>query len=266
MNTGLIFFRITRYLNYIIVSRNRNGHGINSPFVFDLISRVFWNITDRSAVCSIERIRQRLLMDHRVIEVMDLGTGSDKLTNKLKKVSDIARYSAVPRKYGKLLANLAAEFGRPLVIEFGTSLGISTMYLASPLGEAPVFSMEGCPATAEIAGSNFKNAGLKNIRLFLGTFEDSLPEIIKSGILPGLVFIDGNHKMRAVLDYFERMAEISDNNTVVIIDDINYSQEMAEAWNKIRQHEKVTFTIDIFRMGIVFFRKGISHKDYIIRY
>ena len=68
------------------------------------------------------------------------------------------------------------------------------------------------------------------------------------------------------LRYFEKMAEISDNNTVIVIDDINYSTEMEEAWNEIKQHEKVSVTIDIFRMGIVFFRKGISHNDYIIRY
>ena len=266
MNTGLIFFRITRYLRYLIVSQNRMGHGVHSPFVFDIVSRVFRNKTDHSVVCCIEQVRQRLLSDKRIIEVTDLGTGADKLKNRLKKVSAIARYSAVPRKYGKLLANLAAEFGRPLIIEFGTSLGISTMYMAASVNETPVFSMEGCPATAEIAESNFTETGLKNIRLFKGSFEDGLPEILKSGISPGLVFIDGNHRLGAVLDYFGKIAEISDNNTVVIIDDISYSSEMGEAWGKIKQYEKVSLTIDVFRMGIVFFRKGICRKDYIIRY
>ena len=54
------------------------------------------------------------------------------------------------------------------------------------------------------------------------------------------------------------MAEISDNNTVIIIDDIHYSKEMEEAWNEIKQYEKVICTVDIFRMGIVFFREGID--------
>ena len=65
--------------------------------------------------------------------------GQKSQRDNLKKVSDIARYSAVPEKYGKLLANMAAEFGSPLIIEFGTSLGISTMYMASSCGETPVF-------------------------------------------------------------------------------------------------------------------------------
>ena len=62
------------------------------------------------------------------------------------------------------------------------------------------------------------------------------------------------------------MSEISGNQTVIIIDDIHYSTEMEEAWDIIKKNEKVTMTIDIWRMGLVFFREGITHIDYIIRY
>ena len=266
MNTSLIFFRVARYLKYIFVSLNRKGHDIHSPFVFDIVSRVFRNKTDPSVVCTIERLRAWLIKDKRVIKVTDLGAGTVNQTDNRRKLSAIARYSAVSGKYGMLLANMAAEFGSPLVVEFGTSLGISTMYLALSCGETPVFSMEGCPATAEIACENFRKAGLKNIRLRVGPFEGGIPEIIEKGISPGLVFIDGNHRKEPLLYYFKAMAEISDKNSVIIIDDINYSLEMSEAWNEIKQYGKVSLTIDIFRMGIVFFREGIGRKDYIIRY
>jgi predicted O-methyltransferase YrrM len=266
MNTRLIFFRVSGYLKYIFVAKNRKGHGIHSPFVFDLVSRVFRNRTDPAVVYSIEKIRKREMSDKRVIDVRDFGTGSENKPNNFKKVSDIARHTAVPEKYGMLLANMAAEFGRQLIIEFGTSFGISTMYMAASCREALVLTMEGCPATAEIAGLNFKEAGLKNIILKVGPFADIIPEIISQGIRPGLVFIDGDHRKKPLLDYFEKMAEISDNNTVIIIDDINYSREMQEAWNEIQLSAKVSMTVDIFRMGIVFFREGIERKNYIIRY
>ena len=266
MNTGMIFFRIIKYLRYIFVSINRKGHGIHSPFVFDIVSRVFRNKTDPSVVCKIEKVRKSLIRDKRIIEVNDLGAGFDKQRNNLKSVSDIARYSAVPGKYGKLLANMAAEFGRPLIVEFGTSLGISTMYMASSCKETLVYSMEGCHETAGIAERNFKEAGLKNIRVIVGSFERSIPDIVRLNIKPGLVFIDGNHRKEPLLEYFGNMAEISDNNTVIIIDDIYYSREMEEAWNEIKRYEKVSLTIDTFRFGIVFFRKGIGHKNYNIRY
>jgi len=266
MNTGLIIFRIAKYLKYIIVSENRKGHGIHSPFVFDLVSRVFRNKTDPAVVYCIEKVRQRLKRDKRMIDVLDLGSGSGNRGNNLKRVTDIARFSPVSRKYGMLLADLAAEFGGPLIVEFGTSLGISTMYMALSCREIPVATMEGCPAIAGIAANNFKESGLKNVRLYIGHFEDTISEIVKIGITPGLVFIDGNHRKKPVLEYFEKMAEISGPKTVIVIDDIYYSREMEAAWNEIRNNERVTLSVDLFRMGIVFFRGGIGRKEYIIRY
>jgi predicted O-methyltransferase YrrM len=266
MNTGLIFYRIAKYLEYIFVSENRNGHGIHSPFVYYIVTSVFRNKTDHSFVSSIEKIRKRLMSDNTIIELQDHGAGSCSLRNNLRKVSDIARHSPVTEKYGRLLAGMAAEFGRPLIVEFGTSFGISTMYMASMCGEAEVITVEGSRAASEIAVKNFKEAGLKNIRLIKGTFEESIPDIIYQGIIPGLIFIDGDHRKKPLLENFEKMAGISDSNTVIIIDDINYSREMEEAWNEIKRYRKVTLTIDILRMGIVFFRKGIVRNNYIIRY
>jgi predicted O-methyltransferase YrrM len=262
----MIFFSIAKYLKYILLSKHKKGHGIHSPFVFDLVSRIFRNKIDPYIVCNIEKARKRMISDQRSIIVKDFGSGSEKLKTNLRKVSDIARYSPVPKKYGALLSNMAAEFGNPLIVEFGTSFGISTMYMAASCPEAMVYTMEGCPATAEIASQNFDEAGLKNINIFAGSFDKVLPDITNTGIKPGLVFIDGNHRKEPVIDYFNKMAEISDNKTVIIIDDINYSKEMAEAWNEIKQIEKVSLTVDIFRMGIVFFREGIFHNNYIIRY
>ncbi len=85
-------------------------------------------------------------------------------------------------------------------------------------------------------------------------------------LLPVLVFIDGNHRKEPVIRYFNQVADMSDNNTVVIIDDINSSREMADAWSEIKNHKNVTMSVDIFSMGIVFFRKGLNHLNYVVRY
>ena len=262
----MIFYRAGKYLRYILLSRHKKGHGIHSPFIFDLVSRIFRNKTDNDIVCSIRKVRKRLITDRRSIIVKDLGAGSEKFKTNLRKVSDIARYSPVPEKYGVLLSNLASEFGKPLILELGTSFGISTMYLAASSADAVIYTIEGCPAVAEIADQNFKSAGLSNVKLLTGTFDEALPVVAETGIKPGLVFIDGNHRKDPVLNYFNYIAELSDNETVIVIDDIYYSNEMEEAWNEIKLNEKVSVTIDIFRMGIVFFRKGISPCNYTIRY
>lgn len=262
----MIFFRGYKYLKYILLSRHRKGHGIHSPFIFDLVSRVFRNKRDTDIVCSVRKVRKRMISDRSSIIVKDLGAGSEKIKTNRRKVSEIARYSPIPEKYGILLSNLASEFGKPLIIELGTSFGISTMYMAASCPEAVVYTIEGCPATAGIAEQNFMSCGFTNIKLLTGSFEEKLSEVAETGIKPGLIFIDGNHRKDPVLKYFRHLAELSDNNTVIVIDDIYYSREMEEAWTQIKLSEKVSVTIDIFRMGIIFFRKGINHQDYTIRY
>lgn len=262
----MIFFRALRYLDYKLFWHHRNGYGIHSPFVFDLISRVFRNKIDNDIVCKIELIRKKLIQDNSTLAVRDLGSGSENKGTNLRKVSDIARCSLVQKKYGLLLSKMAIEFGEPFIIEFGTSFGISTMYLAGGSRNAIVYTMEGCPAISEKAEENFVEAGFKNIRMFTGSFDDLLPSIMNLSGSPGLIFIDGNHRKDPVINYFCKMREISGNQTVIIIDDIHYSKEMEEAWEIIKQKEKVTMTIDIGRMGLVFFRKGMTHIDYKIRY
>jgi predicted O-methyltransferase YrrM len=255
-----------RYIQYVILSRHRKGHGIHSPFVFELVSCIFRNKIEPDIVCSIEKIRKKLIADRRSIVVNDLGAGSARMKTNLRKVSDIVRYSAVSRKYGIFLSNMSRAFGKPLILEFGTSFGISTMYMAASSPETTVYTMEGCLATSGIAEENFKESGFANIRLLNGPFEDLLPRIKSEKVCPGLVFIDGNHMKEHVVNYFNQVAEMSDNKTVVIIDDINYSREMGEAWSVIKNHRNVTFSVDIFRMGIVFFRKGMTRFNYVIRY
>ncbi|NLJ43112.1 MAG: SAM-dependent methyltransferase [Bacteroidales bacterium] len=262
MNT----FTVWRFIRYMLLSGHKRGHGIHSPFIFDVVSKVFRNKIDPRVVFTIERIRKKLIAHQGVLEVNDLGAGSERIKTRSRKVSDIVRYSSVPEKYGILLANMSEAFGGRMILEFGTSLGISTMYLASTVPGVPVITMEGCSLTADLATRSFKEAGLENIRVMTGSFDDLLPQVESEGNKPGLVFIDGDHRKDSVLRYFDKVAGMSDSKTVVIIDDINLSRGMAEAWDEIRKDHRVTATIDIFRMGIVFFREGINRYDYVVRY
>jgi len=259
-------FKTIQYIRYFLLSRHRNGRGIHSPFVFGLVSEIIRNKIDSDIVFSIEMIRKRLLADPRSIIVNDLGAGSKKMKSGLRKVSDIAKYSAVPLKYGILLSNMSKAFGKPYILEFGTSFGISTLYLAASCSDAEVITMEGCRATSEIAKENFLKSGFSNIRLINAPFDEILPQLNDKQVCPGLVFIDGNHRKEPLIKYFSQVADMSGNNCVVIIDDIYSSREMAEAWTEIKNHRNVTVTVDVFRMGIVFFRKGMDHFNYVVRY
>ncbi len=259
-------YRIIKYLKYIFFSSHKRGHGIHSPFVFNIVLKVFRNKTSSDIVFKIESIRKRLISDTRIIEITDFGTGSEVRKGKIRRVSEIVRCSSIQEKYGKLLSGLAAEFGKTAIIEFGTSFGISTMYMAAGNRAAIVYTMEGSHEISEIAKENFVEAGLTNINILEGQFETLLPELEEKRINPGLVFIDGNHRKLATIEYFTRLIDLTDENSVIVIDDIYYSSEMGEAWKEIKENKRVSFTIDIYRMGLVFFRQGMTRNDYIIRY
>ena len=263
----MIFFRTSAYLRYLVKSGHRKGHGIHSPFIFDLVSRIFRNKMDKDIVLSVEKQRRKMISDTRIITLNDLGAGSVRKGKSNKgRVSEIARYSSVSGKYGILLANLAKEFGKPCIIELGTSLGISSMYMALNSPGTTLHTIEGCSERAKIAAENFDQAHVENIILHNGSFDEILPEILESCPTPGLIFIDGNHRKEPLLRYFRMIADRSGSHTVVVVDDISLSPEMKEAWQEIKVHSKVSVTVDIHRMGLVFFREGINTNHFIVRY
>ena len=80
-----------------------------------------------------------------------------------------------------------------------------------------------------------------------------------------LIYFDGNHSKKATLEYFELLLPTITNDTVWIFDDIHWSAEMDEAWKAIKNHPKVTVTIDTFQWGLVFFRYEQEREDFVIR-
>lgn len=260
------FHAALKYLEYSLFSSHSKGHGIHSPFVFNLINSVFRNKTSGDIVFRIEKIRKSMLSDKRIIEVNDMGAGSALMKGKHRRISDIAKYSSVPKKYGLLLSGLSSQYGKENIVELGTSLGISTLYLASGSGNARVHSFEGCSETSRVALSNFAEAGIGNIKQYNISFDEGLGRMDSAGISAGLIFIDGDHSRDSTLRYYDKAMNITDEDSVVIVDDIHINREMSEAWESIKGDGRVTCSIDINRMGLLFFRKGLTRRNYVIRY
>ncbi|MCE3280411.1 MAG: SAM-dependent methyltransferase [Bacteroidetes bacterium] len=258
-----LFFAI-KYLNYRKL--RTNAHGIHSPFVFDLYNKVFTNKTPFYAYSQIENIRKELLKNDTKIIRTDLGAGSSKKHSQVRSVKDITSAAAKSPKHAQLLFRLVNFFQPQTILEIGTSLGLSTMYLAIANSKSEVMSIEGCPETRKIALKNFKEAGLTNIKSLEGNFNSVLPDILSSVKKLDLVFFDGNHKKAPTLSYFLQCLEKAHNESIFIFDDIYWSKEMAQAWSEIKAHPKVTVTIDIFQMGIVFFRAEQAKQHFVLTY
>ena len=244
----------------------KNRHGLHSPFVYRLADEVIYDFDNKKVYEEIESQRKQLFIDTRIISVTDLGAGSLINNNRQKKISDMAHHALKPPKLAQLLHRLVADSKPGNIIELGTCLGITTVYLQKAAQNSKIYTLEGCPETARIASESFIKAGLEDIELITGNFDDTLPAVIDKLDKIDFVFIDGNHQKEATLKYFEWCLPKVHNNTMLIFDDIYWSEGMKEAWSQIKSHPKVTVTIDLFWIGLVYFKPGQAKEDFLIRY
>lgn len=254
----------SKYLHYYITAQNGKGHGIHSPFVFDFVINVLNDKRHFHAYTKVEALRKKLLEDGREIEVEDMGAGSTVSTLKRRQIADIAKHAAKPKKFGQLLFRMVNYYQPSNIIELGTSLGITTSYLASADTRIPVITMEGAAAVVKEAVKNFDEAGLGNIRVIEGNFDNTLPRILSVIDKPDFVFIDGNHRMEPTCNYFHQLAEKIQPSSILIFDDIHWSKEMERAWEMIKAHSAVRLSIDLFFIGIVFFRPEFKEKQHFV--
>lgn len=251
-----------KYIRYRLQASNAKGHGVHSPFVYDFIRKVLIDKRKFYAYDAIEAGRENLLKDKRVLHIEDFGAGSRLKKTNQRTISEIAHSSLKPKKFSQLLFRIINHYAPENILELGTSLGITTAYLASAKENAIVHTMEGSTEVAAIAKSNFESLGLKNIRIITGNFDDTLPAFVEEQERLDLVFVDGNHRLEPTLCYFEKILTKTTENSIIIFDDIHWSEEMEAAWATIQQHCSVTVTIDLFFIGLVFFRKENKVKQH----
>ncbi|MGE6220210.1 O-methyltransferase [Nubsella zeaxanthinifaciens] len=252
------------YLKHQFTAKTR--HGTHSPFVYKLADEVIYDFSEKNSYKAIEAQRKKLLADQRQITVTDLGAGSHLNKNRTKKVAQIAKNALKSPRLAQLIYRLAANHNANDLIELGTCLGITTAYLSKAAPQANILTIEGCPQTAEVAYQNFNELGLDNIELQVGNFNDVLPKAIDERQQLDFVYIDGNHTKEATLNYFEWCLPKITENTLLIFDDIYWSEGMKQAWEQIKNHPKVTVTVDLFWIGLVYFKKGQAKEHFKLKY
>ena len=288
MKKNVYLYRVSSWLKHQLTARNTGGHGVHSPYLFEWVRMVMSDKNTYYVWDEIEEIRQEMLKDTRELEFVDYGSGKLKGENgERRRVCDIAKGSLARRKDAQLLARLVGWLGRPLltspsrggigdeasedrkgltIVELGTSLGVTTAYLAAMDSRNKVVTYEGCPAVAEVARANWEKLGLSNIACVVGEITvDSLQLAVDSLSGIDVAFIDANHTCEATLTYFNALASRVHEKSVVVVDDIHYNEDMEKAWKAICADERVTTTMDLYRMGLVFFDKHYWRKHYKMR-
>ena len=228
-------FKLTaKYLKYRWSASNAKGHGVHSPFVYDLIRNVLMDQRNYYAFEAIEFCRVEVLNDKRVLS----------------------------KKYCQLIFRIINYYSPKNILEIGSSLGITTSYLAAANAKATVHTLQEAYEIAAIAESNFKKMGLNNISMIKGEIDITLPAFLETENSLDFVFVNGGHRQEPILRYFQQLLFKVHENAIILFADIHLSEEMEAAWKEIQDHPQVMFTVDLFFIGLVFFRKEMKVKQH----
>jgi len=256
------FFQVKSYLNHWLDAVDE--HSVHSPFFFDFYNRVIRGETD-PLFLEIEKARAHLLNNHTVVNVADLGAASPHFNNVNREIARVAATSLSEEKYCLLFYRIARYAEAKTMVELGTSMGITSLYLSNATG-TKLTTFEGNPAMINIALTNFDYFDRKNIELIEGNIEQTLPDYLQNPAKIDFALIDANHRYEPTLRYFNWLAKRMADQGVMVIDDIYYSEEMGKAWSELKKHDLVYGSIDLFRCGILFFDLALNKQHFIWKY
>jgi predicted O-methyltransferase YrrM len=243
----------------------KGPHGVHSPFVFELITQILVRNGDFYFFKKASEHRNELIRNKTEIEVLDLGAGSKMHKSHKRKVSDIARHALQPALSAEALFRLVAHFKPENILEMGTSLGLTTAYLASANVKSKVISLEGAPEICKIAKQNWEKWNVANVQMIEGDFADTLESALTQMKIVDFALVDGNHRFQPTIDYVERIEQSCHEWSVIVLDDIHWSEEMEAAWDFLRKRPSVSLSLDFFHFGILFYRKGRVKEHFRLR-
>ncbi len=259
----------------IFLWNSKNQHGVHSPFVYNLVTKCFYDKKKYKEYSNLKKYRKSLLVNNETIEVTDFGAGSRVFNSNTRAISKIAKTAGISSKRAKLLFRIVNYFQPYTILEIGTSLGLATSALSLGLEantniakqnkNAKITTLEGCINTYKHCKLQLQKFNFNNITAINTEFSRYLTSQHPKPNTQDLIYFDGNHSKKATLEYFELLLHTITNDSVWIFDDIHWSKDMEETWKTIQVHPKVTVTIDTFQWGIVFFRTEQKKEHFVIR-
>lgn len=261
--------RICAYLKHFLSAWNTTGEGIHSPYLFHIVRFVMRDENTFYCFADIERRRALLAACPDMLDVVDFGSqGSKDGKHVQRRVCDIAKGQLESPKMGQLLFRLATFMGqnekRPLaILELGTSLGITTAYLASADSKNSVTTLEGSEAVLKVAQGVWRALRLENISWQQGNIDDTLYLYAREKV--DVAYVDANHTYEATKRYADYLLPRISANGMLVIDDIHYSEEMEHAWRELKEDPRVTTSMDLYHAGILFVNPCFLKRHYKIR-
>lgn len=242
----------------------RGAKWLHSPYVFELQQTVLNASRQHYAFEWLRALRAEMEKDGTTLHIQDYGAGSTSGAGKERTVATIAKHSVKREKHAELMFRLINHLQPKAVLELGTSLGLTSLYLHQACPTARLVTLEGAPELCRFANGLFEGLNA-HIEVVEGPFDQTL-ETTASSDSWDVVFIDGNHRRDATLQAVETLWPHLSENAVLIIDDIYWSKGMTEAWKELHQREVFSLSIDVFEMGLLFKGRPMAKQHFVLRY
>ena len=236
-------------------------HSIHSPFFFDLYSKTVTK-KHRQDIPLLEKLRTSLLDNDTVLSVEDMGSVGQVSPIYNRTIGEIALTSLTPASVALFYLELAYNSQARRIIELGTSLGLTSLYLAQKK-DAFVYTFEGSHAIANTAQTNFEWTGQKNIELIEGNIDNTLHRFLEQTNKIDFALMDANHRYGPTMRYYQQLTRRFTEKSILVIDDIHRSPEMEKAWTEIKSDVLVYGSVDLYRCGILFFDPVLNKQHFI---
>lgn len=239
-----------------------NSHSLQAPFIYNLYTKYIQLDSNKNNFKAIEETRQKLIKSNLLVTPSKFGAQSTvHLQNEKVQASYIAKKGLTSPKTSRLLARLIEYNNSKVVVELGTAFGLNTLYLAQR-EDSEIITFEGSEDIANVALTNFEFFNKANIELIKGNIDSTLPQFTNSRISIDFAYLDANHRYQPTINYFNHLIKRMHDDSILVLDDIYWSKEMTQAWNEIKNHPQVTQSVDLFDVGIVFFKPDLVKTSY----
>ena len=258
-----VYSAARRYLRFLL--KVNSIQRIHSPFVFKYMSEVVYNKSPYYVFKSLDLLRGKLGLDQSRLRIEDLGAGSKGGSKKKRSVSSILKRSVKRKKHAELLFRMVCENRPSTILELGTSLGLTSIYLSKAAPRSRLITMEGSTELADFAKDLFTKYKFRNIEQIIGNFDHVLEDALQSATSIDFAFVDGNHREEETLKYLNLIMDKMGEDGLIVLDDIHWSGGMESAWERAKAMKRVSLSIDLFEMGILFLfpRKQKEHFRFI---
>ncbi|MCX7649210.1 MAG: class I SAM-dependent methyltransferase [Flavobacteriales bacterium] len=197
-------------------------------------------------------------------EGMDWGAGP-RAIKPPRTVRDVARRSSITPAKGRILFQTVRTLKPGRILELGTSLGLSTLYLALANPESRIITVEGHAGLASLAQDTFHQLGLAHVEVWNGSFEEMLPKAMQTFGGVDFALIDGDHTYLSTIKNIDYIIANSRPPFALAVDDIRWSSEMLAAWRQIQQNAFLRLHLDLFNLGLSFCRNYPAQETWNVR-